>query len=387
MEQYEHLFKAVNQIVQQAKVAKEESRLRGEQFNIFKVCGIDHYELQHSKIIAELLNPEGSHGQGCLYLKLFMETYGSKLNIQDISPQNISVVPEERSYNENKKYNGRMDIFIEKNNVPLVIIENKINANDQPIQLKKYNNEAKRRNAKDGEYEIVYLSLDGKDASKDSGEGVKYIRMSYAKDIIKWLNKCIEHSSRIPMVRETLKQYQNHIKQLTHQDMGTEFDEKMFEIMSNYQEEIATIINRQWDYLEYIYNKYAKKAFEEFAEKSGLSYKENGIWNNRKEGGFYFHKPEWHYAIYIWHNTWSGGFYIGVSWHGEKPQVMPNYGKLDCFSGEADDTWPYGYAYLGKYSNWDAYTAIDIKNGEFAKAITENVSTVLKEIEDKRLPM
>ncbi|MBO4665151.1 MAG: PD-(D/E)XK nuclease family protein, partial [Bacteroidaceae bacterium] len=44
-------------------------------------------------------------------------------------------------------------------------------------------------------YDLIYLTLDGKDASKDSGDGVKYIKMSYAKDIIKWLDMCIMHSA------------------------------------------------------------------------------------------------------------------------------------------------------------------------------------------------
>ena len=205
MEQYKQLFKAVSQIVQQAKVAKEESRLRGEQFNIFKVCGIDHYELQHSAIIAELLNPQGSHGQGCLYLKLFMETYGSRLSVTNFNSKDIKVMSEEWT----TEYDGRMDICINYKDVPFVIIENKLYASDQSIQLRRYDKDAQQRGAK--EYEIVYLTLDGKYASEDSGKGVAYIRMSYSKDIIRWLDLCIEHSSRIPLVRETLIQYQNQL--------------------------------------------------------------------------------------------------------------------------------------------------------------------------------
>ena len=81
MEQIESLLKKVGLLVKQEEDERKASELRGEQFNIFKVCGIDHYELQHSAIIAELLNPQGSHGQGALYLKLFMQVYGSKLPI------------------------------------------------------------------------------------------------------------------------------------------------------------------------------------------------------------------------------------------------------------------------------------------------------------------
>ena len=49
----------------------EIQRLQGTKFNVFKLCKIDHYENRHSDIIAELLDPAGSHGFGCLFLKAF----------------------------------------------------------------------------------------------------------------------------------------------------------------------------------------------------------------------------------------------------------------------------------------------------------------------------
>lgn len=63
-------------ILEKAKVAQQESRLRGEQFNIFHACGVNHYETTHSAIIAEFLNPQGSHGQGDVYLKEFLGIVG-----------------------------------------------------------------------------------------------------------------------------------------------------------------------------------------------------------------------------------------------------------------------------------------------------------------------
>lgn len=388
MKQYEKLFKEVSKIVQQEKVAKEESRLRGENFNIFKVCGIDHYELQHSAIIAEMLDPHGSHGQGCLYLKLFMEVYGSKLCFGELRPEDISVKKEERSYDDNEEYNGRMDIFVEYKKKPFLIIENKLFAKDQSIQLKKYNSEAIRRKAKEGEYEIVYLTLDGKDASDDSGEGVIYNKMSYSKDIIKWLDLCIKKSSKISIVRETLIQYQNHIKQLTHQDMDSSNLEDMFDLMSKFPEETAEIVNNSCRYLEYVFNKFVKGNFERFALENGLKYKEDGIWNDRKEGGFFFHKAEWeHYAVFVWHDTWSDGFYVGVSWFNSEPQKKLEINNLESLSGKADITWPYGFEYLEKYRYWDVYTTINMINGKFVKSIRETVLKVVKEIEEKGLPM
>lgn len=33
----------------------------GGRFNMFRVCGVNHYEKTHSAIIAEFLNPNGTH--------------------------------------------------------------------------------------------------------------------------------------------------------------------------------------------------------------------------------------------------------------------------------------------------------------------------------------
>lgn len=382
MEQYEQLFKAVSQIVQQVKVAKEESRLRGEQFNIFKVCGVDHYELQHSAIIAEILNPKGSHGQGCLYLKLFMETYGSSIDVANLDEKSIQVKREEWT----SDYDGRMDIYVEYQKKPILIIENKLYARDQSIQLQRYDKDAQQRKA--DKYDIVYLTLDGKDATDDSAGNVNYNKMSYANDIIKWLNKCIEHSSRIPLVRETLIQYQNHIKQLTHQDMDNTKLNEMFEIMSTYPEETAILLNQgTWPYMQYVFEKYVRKLFEDYAQSNGLIYAEDGIWNSG-EGGFYFYKREWkHYAVFLWHEKWSEGWYIGVSWYGKEPEEKLEIHKLECLSDAATPAWPYGTAYLDKYCNWNEFTTIDMMSGDFSNAITDYVSRVIKEIENKGLPM
>ncbi len=380
MGQYEQLFKAVSQIVQQAKVAKEESRLRGEQFNIFKVSGIDHYELQHSAIIAELLNPHGSHGQGCLYLKHFMETYGSSFNISAMDEKNIHVKREEWT----SDYDGRMDIYVEYDTRPFLIIENKLYASDQSIQLKRYDRDAQQRGAR--EYEIVYLTLDGKDASEDSGEGVAYFRMSYSKDIIKWLDVCIEHSSRIPLVRETLVQYQNHIKQLTHQDMEKSDLYKLHEIMSQYPEETKEILQNKWTYLEYTYEQFAKKYIKEEASKMGLQYGEDELWRDRR-GGLYFFKPEWrYYAIYIWHDTWGQGFYDGVSSYKDDSPKM-KIQTMECMKDKGSEGWPYGSTWLREYRYWDENTTVDIINGKFAETIIKRVKEILNEIETKQLPM
>ena len=52
----------------------EEERKRGEWFNVFNVLGVSTDEVRtHSRFIAELLNPQGSHGCGDEFLKAFIE--------------------------------------------------------------------------------------------------------------------------------------------------------------------------------------------------------------------------------------------------------------------------------------------------------------------------
>ena len=41
----------------------------GTRFNIFHILGVSHYENTHSTILAELLNPEGTHGLHNSFLK------------------------------------------------------------------------------------------------------------------------------------------------------------------------------------------------------------------------------------------------------------------------------------------------------------------------------
>ena len=199
----EQLFKKIKEIEQTQMAEREAARERGEHFNIFAVCGVNHYEVKHSLIIAELLNPQGSHGQGSLFLDAFLSSFYSDFNFRS---EGVSVVT------EYDIHNGRIDILIRNSIGQAIIIENKIYAQDQYEQLKRYNHYA-HNHFGDGQYEILYLTLYGEEPSKAS-TGDKYIpyrTISYATTIVEWLEDCIKLTARLPIIRETLIQYQNHI--------------------------------------------------------------------------------------------------------------------------------------------------------------------------------
>lgn len=372
------LLNDIDVILQQEKVKKEESLKRGERFNIFETLGVAHYEVTHSTIIASFLDPKGKHGQGDKFLKLFLSTVGDQT---DINTEN-SIVHTEFAFS-----NGRMDILIEDNQNKAIIIENKVYASDQKEQLKRYN-EFATNEYKNG-FSLYYLTLEGHDASDDSAGGVKYQSISYAKNILMWLENCIKESATTPLIRETFIQYKNHIKQLTKQDMGTISTEQLVKCMASNAKAVAAMCNSQETYKKYVYNTYVKPRFKKFSEDNGLKFVDINLFGSGQRG-FYFKRPEWNNSgIFIWTDkSDERDFYCGVSNPEGKMNVEKT--KLDCFSKPGtDDYWPYGSKPLDKYMNWDVDTLAEMVNGNYMKYIEDLILEVLRELEseNKKLPM
>lgn len=215
----EQLISEVKHLLEIENTKKKEKKARGERFNIFSIMRMKTDEVHtHSALIAAMLNPNGPHGSGDMYLNLFLQSV-SELHGIDFDTANAKADYEHSigDINKDKTEGGRTDILIESGK-KAIIIENKIYAEDQPKQLLRYENFAK---SKYSEYYILYLTLDGKEASNESCKGMseEYIKVSYRDTIKDWLTKCIEKSATKPLVRETLVQYQNLILKLTHQDM------------------------------------------------------------------------------------------------------------------------------------------------------------------------
>jgi len=188
MNNIDNLLEQVNLI---AKKYEEIAKATGENFNVFQTLNLQTKELSHSKILAELLNPQGSHGKGSAFLKSF-------LNLIEITdPAEHQKFESAMVETEKITKDGRIDIAIEGNQAT-IIIENKIHAGDQEKQLHRYRQSFP--NAK-----IVYLTLDGhkpSDYSTNGNENTYDILLSY-KSIINWLEQCKEKSSDFPYLRET----------------------------------------------------------------------------------------------------------------------------------------------------------------------------------------
>lgn len=255
--------------------SEELSALKGENFNVFRIFEMERDENKmHSRFINTLLNPNGSHGRGTVFLELFLNELNIPKYFDNIKDVNTKV----EHYigkvilNEINSKGGRIDIYIwdDKNSIS---IENKISAGDQENQIIRYCNYQKNNNI------VFYLTLYGTepdgDYSKgeyksDKAENVEnpdFYCISYSETILNWLDKCQKEASDFPIIRETIKQYIITVKrltgQLTNQKMNTDINKLIAEnyksariIANNIENVKITLVD---DFLSELKNTLEKK--------------------------------------------------------------------------------------------------------------------------------
>lgn len=222
----------------------------GENFNLFNILGIEAWENAHSKILAELLNPKGSHGQGDLFLKLFTD----QLSIDNFDTHSAEVKTEFYIGVIDSDYikGGKIDILISDQNDNQIIIENKIYADDQRNQLVRYFNYGYKKR---GKTELFYLTLWGHEPSaysKGTLTNKDYKTISYEKNIIEWLEECInwlikpEKPSHTVLI-ETIRQYSNILKQFTKQTTMDKMKKDVKELILSNPTHYINAIDTAWE--------------------------------------------------------------------------------------------------------------------------------------------
>jgi hypothetical protein len=198
---------------------REIAKASGNVFNIFDVLRIRGDEGFHSRFLSMLLDPKGIHSKGKNFLESFLHITGNG-DFFGLVDDTIIVKTEETVPD------GRIDITI--NNVKTgkrILIENKIYAGDQPQQLQRYH-------AVYPDAHILYLTLDGKDADKDSAGDVKYQRISYTGDILLWLEDCQKWTAEGSSLWGAIRQYTRIVRELTGQSRGKEMEHDVLEAIT-----------------------------------------------------------------------------------------------------------------------------------------------------------
>ena len=349
---------------EQERLKKEKEE--GKRFNVFSALNMCSDEVRlHSRLLATLLNPKASHGLGNEFLKLFLIALGLPEDYITYCKEQIV----ERTIGEvTETTGGRIDIILEDRG-HAVIIENKIYAGDQPNQLLRYHNYGVKTFGENN-FKLVYLTLYGSDPSPYSlgGEHFEFIKLSYAQDILKLLEDFVPTQPQKP-VHSTIEDYITIIKQLTDQDMDTEYqqsiineaiDEKYIDVTS----ELLLLQKQIGDKLikDHIIEPLKDLGFKERQDDNGA------LWRDLNES----------YAIVIktddrtyWREVW-----IGISPKNGYEQPSK---KLDCFTDEPTSNYPYGWSWISDNANnnWHNPTQYPaIRNKEVLRWIEKKISEI-----------
>jgi len=227
---------------------------RGENFNIFSVLGIEHSEeTTHSRFIAELLNPHASQGLGAEFLKLFINTLDID-TAKQIDASKCKVSTEVHFGKVQDTTGGRVDIFIQEgaSKEHVIMIENKVHSGETGNQLERYHNEFPMGT-------LLFLTKDGRDSECADPKKTTYTPISYQRDMLNWLAECKKVAVDNPTIRETITQYINLIKKLTHQEGEQKMYEDLAKIFTESEEHYEALLKLNSPSLRYSLYEFAIK--------------------------------------------------------------------------------------------------------------------------------
>ncbi len=356
------------------KYQKQINELSDERFNIFRICGVNHYETTHSSIITELLRNDSSHNFQNKFLEAFIETL-IKENIIDETYQfsllNVRVIPEFPTAN------GRIDIFINNEN-QCIIIENKIYAGDQFEQLKRY--ETFARNKYSENYLLLYLTLWGDEASEQSGKDVNYKQISYTQTIVKWLERCIAITARNPVIRETLIQYINHLNYLTNNTIDSKMNIEIVRLLS--QEENIDALFTIGENLNNVKNHLINKVFipqlnQVCEELNLINVSEEYDRVNTSYSNFVILNPAWKYFKIAFEFEAKGlrNFIKGINHIDNNLRNDKTFEILKTKFNRNNQNWVWSDFPLYNYWGKDAMMAIE--NGKMANQFKTEIEKIM----------
>lgn len=259
MENYKIFLENLSLISRKYKIINSTKEI----FNIFSILRNEYDEVNlHSKFITELLKDKN-------YGRKFIELLLPIIGVEKINYKRVNIFSE-----YSIKDNGRIDIILKfflEDNKKVIVIENKIYADDQYQQLKRYYDSMLMEGYKSEEIELVYLTLAGAEPSEDSIKGLpaavrENMRIiSYKDDIITWIEDCIKEVAQVPIIRETLVQYESLLKKITGKGERIMTEEMKNMILSN--KDYLDMVYKLTDVLVKIKQELQLKFWEKLEEK------------------------------------------------------------------------------------------------------------------------
>ena len=386
---------SINQVIENFRVQREKNELYdSNRFNPFQFLQTD--EMGLSKILAFLLDPTETHGQGDLFLNSFLKFIGKH---QFLAYKKVNIY-REKTTKETTKENRRHDIFIEgllDNKIAWVIsIENKLQgAVDQPDQMHDYAKDLK--NYVSESYFLIYLPIFSNNPPEKSISEDKWAElMSDKKAMVLSASMIIQWLDNTVIIAPAVKQFCNDFKKFLSEDImgNTQNSNELIECLINndkalfsaltvietrerlYEKLMAMLVEQ----LKIRFNRYTKLININFECGEDKSFNKKGyglyIGNDDFGVGIYFYKSglgDAYYGIYANHDNLFN--YI--------LNVFSEFIKENNFyDPDKDDCMPLWKWLEGEYKEWDATVLSKIPSGELANYIFELWKPLLDIISD-----
>ena len=353
----------------------------GERFNLFHLLGVGHLEVStHSSLLRDLLDPEGSHGQGDVFLRRFV----SVMELPPLPDGKVKVSSEVGIGTVTENSGGRLDLVVACGPKRALLIENKLYAGEQNLWVSRYLNHAPGAI-------LIFLTLDGRSPENlPTGERPpNLLCRSYAVHVIEWIKQCRKEAVLAPTVRESLSQYLHLLQEITQQGMNTPMNSDLIKAATDSQEALEAYFalrQAEGDLRKSIISRLQERLTEE-AGKRGLLFK--GSENNDygwKGAGFEFHPThEGALPIQIRFEFDKGNyqeFAFGFADGGKLPMDTRKLVKAyfaECYhSPKSSPAWP-AWIYWDEYQNWTTGAAfIAIRYGKFAEEVMAIVDKLLE---------
>lgn len=174
---------------------------------------------------------------------------------------------------------GRIDILVSNNSGIGFAIEVKIHAAEQEKQLQRYSKYLKTHFINE-KSKVYFLTLEGND-SKFDFQFKDYMKVSFSKEVLNWIESCRMASIDQPIIRETLTQYIANIKRLTNQNPDDQMSDEIIKLITSSDasfkafEALTSSQSR-------LYNKFGEALIESIEKHTDLSDAFDINFNNRK---------------------------------------------------------------------------------------------------------
>lgn len=404
MQEIKNLLKNVSTEIQLINTSK---RLYAKQlapnFSIFNYIATNETNLSY--ILADLLNPKGSHQQDDLFLKNFIKICLPNLQCQEWNEflDNLANIYLEKE--KTTSANRRMDIYLTDNQKYGICIENKPYAKDQQDQLSDYYQELSKKHS----YKhLVYLSQTLPSEYSVKSEDLEqwqinneFSHISY-NDLVDWLNACkadCQNSSVLEFINQFIKFIQKQFMGLSDMSEQNAIMNAMLE--SNESIVSAIKIANQIPALQRnLIEKLNKQLTEKINQKTEYQLSKNRL-NELNEksydkNGFYLEVKERNlYICFRFENTNYNGFIMGYS------AIDKNIIKGHCIHDKisAQLVRSLSHKNIAKGGEWLAYYSLEnrkywqenadiwgkINDGSLADLIMQEIDELYKNLETNNI--